>query len=147
MAISLDPGILYQQYEARHLTSTKNLKYCKTFTAFKKILTDLSTNNPYLIANIFQIRKDSSTNFIMRRTQCSHIVSQPLLNYLGYSMKEFQDAFITYGFPKIYNNITDIEEILRMQKRDIFINKKVQNQNIDQNSAKKIPVLFKRKKN
>jgi hypothetical protein len=62
---------------------------------------------------------------MMRRNQFSHIVSESFLKCLGYSMREFQDIFVTYGFPKIYNNITDIQKIIDMYKRDIFTNTKL----------------------
>jgi hypothetical protein len=42
-------------------------------------------------------------------------------------MREFSDAFMTYGFPKIYNNITDIDTIINMYKRDINTNQKLKN--------------------
>jgi hypothetical protein len=59
------------------------------------------------------------------------MVSEPLLHYLGYRLKEFSDVFMTRGFPKIYNNITDIHTIVNMYKRDIFTNQKLKNGHID----------------
>jgi hypothetical protein len=83
------------------------------------------------MGNFFECRKDRSTGHIFRRKQFSHIVSEPVLRYLGYSLKEFSDGFMTYGFPKIYNDITDIHDIINMYKRDIFTNQKLKNSYFD----------------
>jgi hypothetical protein len=55
-------------------------------------------------------------------------------------MREFEDAFVTYGFPKIYNNITDVEDILNMFRRDIFTNRKLSEKNMNKHAVRKIPV-------
>jgi|ETNmetMinimDraft_14_1059893.scaffolds.fasta_scaffold260165_1 hypothetical protein len=101
--------------------------YCNTEKDYKKIMRKLAKNNKFFIGNFFECRKDRSTGFIFKRKQFSHIVSESLLEYLGYSLDEFSEVFMTYGFPKIYNNITDIYTIINMYKRDIFTNQKLKN--------------------
>jgi hypothetical protein len=65
------------QVEEKNYSNTENLKYCKTYAELKEILTDLTTKNKFVMGNFFIIQKDSSTNFIMKRAQFSHLISEP----------------------------------------------------------------------
>ena len=57
-------------------------------------------------------------------------------------MDSFAKEFINDGFPKIYNNICNIEDIKNMYRRDHFVNSKLSEGNIDKEPVKYIPVNF-----
>jgi len=46
-------------------------------------------------------------------------MSKTFSNYLGYSLEELKKEFMENGFPKIYNDISDIDKIKDLYKRDL----------------------------
>lgn len=49
-------------------------------------------------------------------------MSGEFLQNLGYSLDEFSEEFLNNGFPKIYDEITDINVIKGFYERDIAAN-------------------------
>ena len=49
-------------------------------------------------------------------------MSGEFLQNLGYSLDEFSEEFLNNGFPKIYDEITDINVIKGFYERDITAN-------------------------
>jgi len=52
-------------------------------------------------------------------------MSEELINYLGWTLEEFGKEFMSSGYPKVFDNISDDEEILNMYTRDIYSNLRV----------------------
>jgi len=46
-------------------------------------------------------------------------MSKDVVKGFGYTMKEFSTVFLSTGFPPIYNDITDLEKIKEIYRRDI----------------------------
>ena len=51
-------------------------------------------------------------------------------------MEAFNKIFINTGFPEIYNNIENIEDIKRMYLKDNHLNSGIQNRNIFKQPSK-----------
>ena len=98
------------------------MKYFRKKGDIHKYLRKLTHKCKYWLGNNFATLNGSESNNTCIRKQFSHIMSAPLLKYLGYTMAEFGREFINKGFPKIYNDVTNIHDILDMYRRDITCN-------------------------
>ena len=81
---------------------------------------------------------------MVARTQFSHIVPEDFLEFFGLTMQEFNQQFMNEGFPQIYNNRTNIDDLKRMYQSDIKCNGEggLADKKVSKN-LKKIPVNFK----
>ena len=57
-------------------------------------------------------------------------------------MEEFKEVFLKKGFPKIFNDIKDPDDILRMYSRDLKTNQKLEKLESNLSSDRRIPVTF-----
>jgi len=94
------------------------------------------------MANEFFVRCNEKTNYIVRRSQFAHFLSESLVNYLGYTMEEFSKIFMKKGYPVTFNDIAGKETILNMYRRDVYTNGRLQKHKKRINISKKIPVTF-----
>ena len=61
------------------------------------------------------------------------MMTEKLVNFLGYSMQGFQVCCRIEGFPRIYNVVTNIDDIINMYKRDNETNVNFKDRNMESN--------------
>lgn len=129
---SFPPQLRISSTVTIRLMSTKSSKRSPRPTAF-------------FVANCFANYKNTFTDNKVVRTQFSHIVSEDFLDFFGLTMQEFNEQFINEGFPEIYNNRCDVDDLKRMYQSDIKINgaKGGLGEMKMTNNKKSIPVNFK----
>ena len=93
--------------------------------------------------NVFRIFKNKASNFKVNRTQIQYGLSEKFLEFLGFGLEEFKLLFLSKGFPPIYTDIFDINDIQQFYFRDLNVHQKCMKQKTHKFYSQPISVAVK----
>ncbi len=87
---SLNPSYIYLIISNKMRINRPSLNYFQKWEGeFEDFVKAMAQNHKYIMGHYFEIRNDETTKFITKRKQFCHMMTEKLVNFLGYSMQGF----------------------------------------------------------